>query len=154
VESAKSAIDSLLQDNRRVMIERLVKGRELTVGLLHGKSLPVVEITPAGSTFDFAAKYDRHDTQYTVHPALEGAIETQLTQTACKLGELCEVRDLARVDFLVDAQGTPWLLEVNTMPGFTGHSLLPMAAAAQGLSMEQLCDGLIQAAHHRGRESA
>ncbi len=154
VETAKAAIGALLQDNRRVMIETRIEGRELTVGLLHGKSLPIVEITPAESTYDFAAKYDRQDTQYTVHPTLDAPLETQLSQTACRLGELCEVRDLARVDFLLDTQGTPWLLEVNTMPGFTGHSLLPMAAAAQGLSMKQLCDGLVQAAHRRGRESA
>ena len=154
VDAVNAAIAQLRTDGHRIMIERLIEGRELTVGLLHDRALPVVEVSPAGSTYDFAAKYDRHDTQFTVHPQLGPAFEAELTNTARRLSDLCEVRDLARVDFLVDADGTAWLLEINTMPGFTGHSLLPMAAAAADVPMPQLCDGLVQAAHRRGRETS
>ena len=153
IDAAHEAIERLLEDGRRVMLEAFIEGRELTVGLLHGHTLPVVEITPGGSTYDFAAKYDRHDTQYTTHPKLEPAVEAQLTDNARRLNALCQVRDLARVDFLLDEDGTPWLLEINTMPGFTGHSLLPMAAAAADVSMPQMCDGLVRSALARGRES-
>lgn len=135
------------------MVERLVCGRELTVGLLdRGQgftTLPLVEIAPAEGPYDYAAKYDRDDTLYTVRPELPANITEQASAYALGLGRALGVRDLARVDFLLDADGGLWLLEANTMPGFTSHSLLPMAARALGIEMPDLCAGLVEAARRR-----
>jgi len=135
------------------MVERLITGRELTVGLLdRGEglvTLPLVEIAPAEGPYDYAAKYDRDDTVYTVRPELPANIAEQASAYALGLGRALGVRDLARVDFLLDTDGGLWLLEANTMPGFTSHSLLPMAARASGIEMPDLCAGLIESARRR-----
>lgn len=104
--------------------------RELTVGVLDGVALSPIEIVPAVEFYDYQAKYQRNDTRYVVGPALPPGVEDQLRASAVTLARALGVRHLCRVDFLLDAHGVPWMLEVNTMPGFTEHSLLPMAAAA------------------------
>jgi D-alanine-D-alanine ligase len=146
IEAACTAAATLLSTGCAVMAEQQIIGRELTVGVLHGQTLPIVEITPAGTSYDYEAKYDRDDTQYTVGPSLRGSVESTLSASALRMATLCEVTDLSRVDFMLDANNTPWLLEINTMPGFTGHSLLPMAAAKAGIAMPAMCDGLVQRA--------
>ncbi|KAA0212636.1 MAG: D-alanine--D-alanine ligase [Leptolyngbya sp. PLA3] len=140
---------------RSYMIERLVPGRELTVGLLGGpeglRALPIIEIGPASGVYDYEAKYNRSDTRYTVGPCLPAGVGERVSEDALRLGSHLGVRDLARVDFLLDARGSAQVLEVNTMPGFTGTSLLPKAARAVGLSFEDLCAHLIELARARGR---
>lgn len=147
---AEAAADVRTNPGRAYMVEPLVAGRELTVGLLdRGRGLeplPVIEIRPASGTYDYQAKYERDDTQYTVDPDLPPGVGRACAEGSVRLAEALGVRHLCRVDFLLDASGKPWLLEVNTMPGFTGHSLLPMAARASGLEMPDLCSGLIPAA--------
>ena len=133
------------------MVERLIPGRELTCGLLDRgcglEPLPLVEITPAAGVYDFAAKYDRDDTGYTVSPDLGPATDPEaVQQDALRVARAVGVRHLARVDFMLDDRGRHWLLEINTMPGFTGHSLLPKAAAAVGVGMSELCTGLCRSA--------
>lgn len=135
---------------RVYMVEPMVRGRELTVGVLgHGSAisvLPIVEIAAPGGVYDYAAKYDRDDTRYVVDPELADSLATECRDAAVTLTRALGVRHLARVDFLVDREGAAWLLEVNTMPGFTGHSLLPMAARAIGIEMPALCAQLVRAA--------
>lgn len=133
------------------MIEPMIVGRELTVGVIDNgagslKALPIVEIAPASGTYDFQAKYERNDTVYTVNPDLTDDLESDLRDWSLSLCNAIGVRHLARVDFMVDEHGNPWLLELNTMPGFTASSLLPKAAAATGLSMPELCKHLVTAA--------
>ncbi|MGP1272795.1 MAG: D-alanine--D-alanine ligase family protein [Phycisphaerales bacterium] len=133
------------------MVERLIDGRELTCGLLDRgnglEALPLIEISPAEGVYDFAAKYDRDDTRYTLDPVLpEPADAGAIRADALRVGRALGVRHLARVDFLLDDDGQHWLLEVNTMPGFTGHSLLPKAAAARGIELPELCAGLCRLA--------
>jgi len=136
------------------LIERLITGRELTVPLLDTGSglapLPPIEITPASGTYDYAAKYERDDTRYTVAPSLPPALADRLNQDALALARALDLRDLARVDFIVTQEGVPTLLEVNTMPGFTPTSLLPKAAAHAGIPMPELCRTLVAAARTRG----
>lgn len=135
---------------RRLMVEQYIAGRELTVGLLHGEVLPAIEIVPTVAFYDYDAKYDRDDTRYVVHPALpEGVAETIARDSRIAWNEL-GCRDLARVDFRLDVEGRAWFLELNTMPGFTSHSLLPMAAKAHGLPMPDLCASLVETALERG----
>jgi D-alanine-D-alanine ligase len=134
---------------RRLMIERLVPGRELTVGIVCGQPLPIVEIVPAEGFYDYEAKYHRDDTRYEVDPPLDPRHAEACRRHALAIWEAVGCRDLARVDFMLDADG-PWFLEVNTMPGMTGHSLLPMAADRAGLPMPELCGLLVAAALARG----
>lgn len=140
---------------RLAMIEPLIRGRELTVGVLGGEPLPVVEIRPAGGLYDYAAKYERDDTAYLVGPPLPSGVGERVRSQAAQLAGAIGAADLARVDFIMDEGGAPWLLELNTMPGFTSHSLVPMAARAIGLDMPDLCAQLVRMARPgAGRQAA
>lgn len=130
---------------KRLMAERMIRGREITVGILDGHALPLVEIVPAVEFYDYEAKYLRDDTRYVVEPVLPAGITDACRRHAVAAFEAVGARDLARIDFLVDADG-PWFLEVNTMPGMTDHSLLPKAAARVGCSMPALCRLLVDRA--------
>lgn len=132
---------------RVYMIERAIMGgRELTVGMVDNKSLRPIEIVPGEGVYDYQAKYHREDTKYTVGPSLPGGVEKQIRDHSELLCRSMGVRHLARVDFMLDANDVAWMLEVNTMPGFTGHSLLPMAAAYEGMDMTALCTRLVNMA--------
>lgn len=147
-----TALDTVREDQKahpqRVYLyeEAVVGGRELTVGVLDGSPLPPIEITPAVEFYDYTAKYKSDSTKYTVSPVLPGDATRNLQAWAVKMARALGVRHLCRVDFLLDSAGAPWLLEVNTLPGFTDHSLFPMAAAhptGPGLSMPVLCNRLV-----------
>ncbi len=149
-EPWQQALKAAFAVDREVLAEEFVEGPEITVGVLHGQALPVVEIVPPeGCLFDFDAKYTyaRGQTHYLCPPETIGE-QTQLqAQTlASKAAELLGARHLVRVDFLVDRDGQPVFLEANSLPGFTATSLLPKAAAAVGISFPELCAGLVQAA--------
>lgn len=138
-------------DGRVFMVEQLIEGRELTVGLLADetgalRALPLVEIVPAGGVYDYEAKYTRGDTVYVVGPDLPGGAADGLADAALWLAARLGVRHLCRVDFMLDEAGRGWLLEVNTMPGFTPTSLLPKAAASEGIDMPALVSGLVRTA--------
>jgi D-alanine-D-alanine ligase len=147
-KAARALIGADVEKNpgRAYLVERYVPGRELTVGILDGRALPIVEIRAAGGLYDYEAKYTRDDTKYQVNPELPPGVALRVEQAAMALAGAMGVRHLARVDFILDASGTPWLLEINTMPGFTDHSLVPMAARAVGLEMPALCAGLVELA--------
>ncbi|HIB00847.1 MAG TPA: D-alanine--D-alanine ligase [Phycisphaerales bacterium] len=124
-----------------LLAESYICGREITIGIINGNPLPVIEIIPPKDchTYDFAAKYERDDTQYIVDPVLP---ENPCVKNALELYSKMNINDIARVDFILNDQG-PWLLEINTMPGFTDHSLIPMAAKHAGFSMPMLCSALV-----------
>ena len=125
------------------------KARELTVGLIDNQPLPVIEITPADVLYDYEAKYTRSDTTYTVEPKLPGHITETIQRQTAELAKHIGVRHLARADFMLDGDGpeaTAWFLEINTLPGFTDHSLVPMAGRHIGLPMPVLCSKLIELA--------
>lgn len=137
--------------SRVYMIERAVLGgSELTVGVLDGKPLPPIEIRPKVAFYDYEAKYQRNDTQYVVNPELPAGVGVTIQKSAKAMFDGLGCRHLSRVDFLLDPTGSVWLLEVNTLPGFTDHSLLPMAASKEGLPMEKLCAALVQMALRDG----
>ncbi len=135
-----------LSHRSSLMAESLVSGREVTVSVLEDEALPVLEIVPATGFYDYSAKYDRNDTRYVIDPDIDcrDLCQEQALQLCRSMG----VRDLARVDYIIDDSG-PWLLEVNTMPGFTTHSLFPMAAKAHGLDLPSLLSRLVLAAARR-----
>ncbi len=143
---------------RSYMVEQYIAGRELTVALLAREgslqALPIVEIAAAGGVYDYEAKYQRSDTIYTTDPALPAGVRESVCAEALALALMLGVRDLARVDFLLDREGLYWLLEINTMPGFTPTSLVPKAAAAEGLSFAGLCSHLVECALSRSHQKA
>lgn len=139
-----AAVEGVRASGRPNMVERYVRGRELTVGVvdLDGdglRALPIVEIAPASGVYDYQAKYERSDTRYTANPELPAGVRETVQARALTVARAIGVRHLARVDFLLDERGEAWLLEVNTMPGFTATSLLPMAGRAAGIEMPALC---------------
>ncbi len=132
-----------------VLVEEYVGGIEITVGVLFGRPLPVVEIIPPhGHWFDFDAKYEytQGATEYRCPPA---SISVPVQERARELAALAwhelGAKDMARFDFIVDPDGVPWFLEANSIPGFTATSLLPKAAQTAGIGFVELCAGLIAA---------
>lgn len=139
--------DDLRAHPQRVyMIERYIAGRELTVGLIDGRALPTIHIVPADGPYDYEAKYTRDDTKYMLDPELPPGVDERIKAHAAAVCRTLGVRHLARVDFMLDQGGTAWLLEVNTMPGFTSHSLVPKAAGHAGMPMAELCATLVDLA--------
>ena len=150
------AAADLLVRYDRVLVERFVPGAEVTVGILEQEReldrlqpLPPILIQPAAAYYDFAAKYTRDDTPLPLRPAagVGGARRVnRLRAMATAAHRALGCRHLSRVDFIVDDDARPWLLEVNTMPGFTSHSLLPMAAREAGLDLPTICTRLARLA--------
>jgi len=145
-EDVAAAREELHAHHAFILAERCVSGRELTVGILDADPLPVIEIVAATDFYDYEAKYDRSDTQYRFEIDLPDETITMLAQQAVDVHLEIGCRHVSRVDFLVDEAGRPWFLEINTMPGFTDHSLVPKAAAEAGLAMPALCDRLVRLA--------
>ena len=138
-----------------IMAEQYIAGREITVGIVCGQPLPLIEIIPGPGIefYDYQAKYVRDDTRYIIDPDLPSEVAQLCTDVAMLAFDRLGCRDVARVDFIVNDDG-PWFLEINTMPGFTTHSLVPMAAATIGLNMPKLCAKLADAALSRAPHPA
>lgn len=133
---------------RTYMIEPKVEARggktarELTVGVINGEALPLIEIRPKDGLYDYEAKYTRNDTEYLVEGAdldLPDQLVKKVKKHTTRLFKAMGLRHIARADYLLDADSTPWFLEINTTPGFTDHSLVPKAAKQLGLQMPDLC---------------
>lgn len=151
MEQWKAAHRSAAGSGKPYLIEPFVEGRELTLGMLDRGSgsleaLPFIEITPAAGLYDYEAKYTRDDTRYTVGPDLPDVVRRGVEAGTSALARAMGLRHLCRADFLLDDEQRAWFLEVNTMPGFTGHSLVPKAAAAAGLEMPRLCAHVVERA--------
>jgi len=130
-----------------VIAERFIGGGEYTVAILGNQALPVIKIEPASEFYDYEAKYFRDDTRYLCPCGLSAGKEAEMQRLAQQGFELIGGRGWGRVDFLVDGAGNPHLLEVNTAPGMTDHSLVPMAARQAGISFEQLVVKVLEGAH-------
>jgi D-alanine-D-alanine ligase len=122
-----------------VFAERWIDGREYTAGVLGGEALPLIRLETPNQFYDFAAKYQADTTRYHCPCGLDESAERELRALALRACRLLGVSGWARVDLLLDAQAQPWLIEVNTVPGMTDHSLVPMAAKAAGLEFDELC---------------
>jgi D-alanine-D-alanine ligase len=135
------------------MVESFIQGRELTVGVLGRQVLPIIEIRSKTGFYDYQAKYVDDRTQYLFDTIEDRAVQARIQGAALACFDALGCRDFARVDFILSGDGTPYALEVNTIPGFTSHSLLPKAAARVGLSMGELCVRIVRTtlAQHQGR---
>ena len=121
-----------------VLVEQYVSGPEFTIAMLRGQVLPPIGLGTPHSFYDYDAKYLANDTQYRVPCGLDAAKEAELMQLTARACEAVGTQGWARADVMQDGEGRFWLLEVNTVPGMTDHSLVPMAARAAGLDFQQL----------------
>jgi D-alanine-D-alanine ligase len=134
----EAAVELAARYDGELLIEQLIEGDELTVAILGDRALPSIRIVPATEFYDYHAKYVAEDTQY-VCPGLDGDAEAELGALALRAFRLSGASGWARVDVMRDKQGRNFLLEVNTAPGMTSHSLVPKAAAAAGIDFPSLC---------------
>jgi D-alanine-D-alanine ligase len=142
--SLGDAAAKLVKEYGQALVERYIAGPELTVGILGDQALPVCEIRTKREFYDYAAKYVDDDTEYLFDLGLPSALlrRVQALSLAAHRALRCSV--FSRVDWMVDAESLePYVLEVNTIPGFTSHSLLPKSAAKIGLSFDQLCQKIV-----------
>ena len=121
-----------------VIAERWVVGEEYTAAMLDGQVLPMIKLKTTHKFYDYDAKYEAEDTQYICPCGLSEEREAELGELACRAFDAVGASSWGRVDFMLDQNDQPWLIEVNTVPGMTSHSLVPMAAKQAGLSFEDL----------------
>ena len=141
-----AAIEKASRYESTLMAECRIMGRELTVSYLDGEVLPAVEIIPLEGFYDYENKYQAGKTDE-ICPASLTEAEVAALESATRRGfEALRLRGYARFDFILDEHGTPWCLEANTLPGMTPTSLLPLAAAAVGISYDDLCERMIRMA--------
>ena len=152
-QEAKEARELLFKDYSQLMAERYLKGKEITVSVLEKEgqliALPPILIVPKNESYDYEAKYESNDTQYLFETGLPSDVIDRIKAYAIKIHKIMGARDLSRVDFLVDDDNQPWALEINTIPGFTSHSLFPKAANEYGLPLPQLVDLLVRQAYQK-----
>lgn len=143
----KAAYEEAAKYDSLVIAEQFIGGGEYSVGILGDSALPIIRIIPANEFYDYDAKYLRDDTQYLCPCGLSEAVETQIRAEALEAFRVVGGSGWGRVDFLMDEQGQHYFLEVNTSPGMTDHSLVPMGARTAGIRFEQLVVKILEAAH-------
>jgi D-alanine-D-alanine ligase len=127
-----------------VLIEKFIKGRELTVGILGDKALPVVEIKSNQTLFDYNAKYHAPDTDYIVPAKISLDSEVEIKRLGLLVHNSLGLKDFSRIDLILRGDGTPFILEANTIPGLSERSLFPLACKAAGMSFEEMCCILLE----------
>lgn len=141
------ALSRVIQRYGRALLESFISGPEMTVGVLANRPLPPICIRPKRGFYDYHAKYQADDTEYLFDAGFSADWLGKLQDMSCQVFRAVGCRHLARIDWMIDASQRPWFLEVNTLPGFTSHSLLPKAAAQVGIPFDALCDQLVRMAH-------
>jgi D-alanine-D-alanine ligase len=134
-----SAYETAKQHDAEVFAEQLIEGPEYTVSVIGGKALPTIKLETDNQFYDYEAKYQSEETRYLIPCGLSDAKQAEISQLAERCFSALGCSGWGRVDFMADAAGNFYALEVNTVPGMTSHSLVPMAAKASGLNFEQLC---------------
>ncbi|SME93246.1 D-alanine--D-alanine ligase [Pseudogulbenkiania subflava] len=143
----RAAYEEARRYDKLVIAEAFVGGGEYTCAIIGDKALPTIKIEPATEFYDYQAKYFRDDTVYRCPSGLSAEVEQRARELALTAFKVLGGRGWGRVDFLMDEAGGIYLLEVNTSPGMTSHSLVPMAARVEGLSYEELCLAILDMAH-------
>ncbi len=127
-----------------VIAEQWIEGSEYTAAILGDRVLPLIRLETPREFYDYAAKYEQDDTSYICPCGLPDTVETQCAQLAHAAFEAVDAKGWGRVDFMMDKQNKPWLIEVNTVPGMTGHSLVPMAAKAIDMDFQALVLSILE----------
>lgn len=143
-EELERALREMLHYGTHVIVEKKIRGRELTVGVLGQRALPAVEIVPAVKEFDYTAKYQTGGAQEICPAPITPEQQAQVGALALKLHHALGLEVYSRTDFLLDDQGKFWCLEVNSLPGMTAASLVPKEAAAIGMSYNELCEEIVR----------
>ncbi len=143
----ESALKDALALGPFVLVEKFIKGREVTVGIFDGQPLPLVEIVTRNPLFDFNSKYQKGLTDYVVPAQLPDELTKKIQSMALSAYDVLGCEGFARVDVRIDETRRPYILEINTIPGFTETSLFPKAAAKAGYSFLQVCEKLLDLAY-------
>lgn len=146
----KAALVNAYKYDDRVLVERFIKGRELTVSIIEDTIYPTVEIIPKGNIYDFKAKYVKGETEFKAPAVLDDKTERRVSEAARMAYDCIDARGGARVDIVINKEGEPFVLEVNTIPGMTDLSLFPMAAATRGVGYGAVVEELLFEAKLKG----
>lgn len=138
LDELSEAVAFAQQYDSEVLIEQWVTGSEYTVAVLNGEALPLIQLKTSHEFYDFEAKYQSNDTQYICPCGLPAELEEKIQTIALEAFKVVGAKTWGRVDVMLDENNTPWLIELNSVPGMTDHSLVPMAASETGRSFEQL----------------
>lgn len=138
-QDLKSALEEAWKYAEEAFVEKFISGRELTVGILGDRPLPVIEIRSSRAFFDFTAKYQKGLTEYLVPAPLDASTADRVQQVALRAFQALGCRHFSRVDIILSEKGEEYVLEINTIPGFTETSLLPKAAGCLGITFNDLC---------------
>ncbi|MGE8540549.1 D-alanine--D-alanine ligase [Acinetobacter sp. ANC 3813] len=146
IEDFADAIEKATEHDAVVMAEKWITGREFTIVILNGQALPVIRLEPPKDVafYDYEAKYNRNDVQYGIPCGLSEDEEKRLQALCLRAFQAVGASGWGRIDAMQDENGNFWLLEVNTVPGMTSHSLVPKAAKAVGLDFDQLCVAILE----------
>ena len=154
-EELRAALEEMLHYGSHILVEKKIKGRDVTVGVLGDRYLPAVEIVPlSGAYFDYVSKYQDGGSEEICPAPITDEQWREMGEYALRLHNALGLSVYSRTDFLLDEAGRPWCLEINTLPGMTPASLLPKEAAAAGLPYEDLCEEILRlsrAAREAGR---
>ncbi len=143
-EHVTEGIKKALQNNGEIIIEEFIHGRELTVGILNGQPLPLIEIRPKSGFYDYRSKYMSGETEYIISPDVDRKKTDSIQNLAVQAFNALGCSGVARVDFILSSRGVnPYILEINTIPGMTETSLLPMAAKRAGIDFNSLVENIL-----------
>ena len=135
LERAISANEKISSD---FIAEDYIEGLEYTVGILGDSALPVIKLLPPGKFYDFNAKYESDKMQYICPSQLDDSMEDELKKISLNCFKACGCKGWGRIDIIIDDKGNPWVIELNTVPGMTSHSLVPLAAKERNIDFENL----------------
>lgn len=152
-EELEQALCDLLRYGSHVIVEKKLYGRELTVGVLGDRYLPAVEITAQSGNFDYEAKYQAGASREVCPAPITAEQQAEMGEYALKLHRALGLSVYSRTDFILDGEGRPWCLEVNTLPGLTAASLVPKEAAAVGMSYNELCEEIVRQSYDLKRRA-
>lgn len=150
IKNEKQYQDAFLKTSKidaNVIVEKFVDGEEFTVAIVNDKTLPVIKIKPSNEFYDYQAKYIKDDTQYICPSGIEKQKEVSISKEALQAFKIIGCSSWGRVDFMMDKQGRHYFIEVNTSPGMTSHSLVPMAAKEVGINFDQLVLEILKTAN-------
>jgi len=137
-ESLENAILNNREISDDIIAEQYIEGTEYTVGILNKKALPIIKLIPPGQFYDYEAKYNSQDTEYICPSGLDENTEIKLKKISLKSFKVLNCNGWGRVDIIIDKDNKPWVIELNTVPGMTEHSLVPMAAEAEKIGFNDL----------------
>ena len=141
-----AALEKAGHHDHQILVEQYIAGRELTVAVVGEEAFPIVEIKPKSGFYDYEAKYTKGKTEYTCPAPLDKELGRHLRELAVECAAVLGCLGVARVDFRLTEEDEPYVLEVNTVPGMTPTSLVPMAAAAKGMTYDQLVGRMVDMA--------